>query len=424
MALASQGALGQELMAAPSNAGAGDLPPEMGMPGELPPGATLEGETIEPMADAYAQGAGEFHAHHDPMHLPTSCPSLFESSGTWLERGFWYAEADYALINKSWDRKGLLFAFEGSTSTAPGFQPGLGQPGFGQVLALNTLLIDGSKPGADGMARVTLGRFLFRDERNRDHTAQVTYFGGGSWKQESSVQSSTAGGLQVTDFIDRVNPSFDGAESMAFDYETGFDSIETNYVVKGRLGRDQMVLQPDGKWVRTAQTSQTLSFLAGVRYVNLTDALNITAERMEDVAASEGGFYNVDTDNNLIGGQLGVGVSHETSRWSIGMTAKGGSFFNRMNLNSEFLAGPELVPSRGSTDTRENNLSFVGEVQLLGKWHLRPNLSLRAGMEVLYVDSVALAPHQVNFVPGGYEPIADDGDIFCIGSSLGIEMYR
>jgi hypothetical protein len=366
---------------------------------------------------------GTFGNYYDPMHLNAACPSLFESSGTWLRRGFWYAEGDYMLMNRSWDRKGLLFAFEGSQSVAPGNTLG-GTPGFGPVLTLNPLLIDGSKPGADGMARVTLGRFLFRDGKNRDHNVQATYFGGGSWKQSSSIESASATGIQVNDFIDRINPSFDGAQSMGFDYETGLDSFETNYIVKARMGRDQIVLQPDGQWGRTANTSQTYAFLAGFRYVNFTDVLDITADRNPDVAASEGGNYHVDTDNNLFGGQLGVSLAYETARWSAGLNAKAGSFWNRMNLNSNFLAGPELVPSRGTTDATEDNLSFVAEAEVLLKWHLRPNLSLRAGFEMLYVESVALAPHQVNFIPGGYLPIADDGDVVMLGTALGVEAYR
>jgi len=106
------------------------------------------------------------------------------------------------------------------------------------------------------------------------------------------------------------------------------------------------------------------------------------------------------------------------------MTLKGGSYWNRMDLHSEFRAGPDLIASRGTTDSTEDNLSFIGEFEVLGKWHLRPNLSIRAGFQVLYVDSIALAPSQVNFVPGGYGPIADDGDITCLGSSIGIEAYR
>jgi hypothetical protein len=435
LVLGGANALAQQMPSPLQESGAGDLPPDMDLTESLPGGGLEEGvvpdgETIEPMAESLeGEHGGSFGAYGgDPMHLQHSYPSLFESSGTWLRRGFWYAEADYLLVNKAWDRKGMLFAYEGGPNTGGiGVAPGLnqfGQQAFGPVFAMNQLLIDGSKPGADGMARVSLGRFMFRDASNRDHNLQVTFLGGGVWKQDSSVQAATNEGLTVNDFIDRVNPSFDGAESMGFDYETGFDSIESNYVVKARMGKDQMVLKPDGHWVRSAQTSQTYSFLAGFRYANLTEVLNITAESNPDVATSGGGFYNVNTDNNLAGGQIGAGISQETSRWSLGMTFKGGSYWNRMNLNSEFRAGPDLIASRGTTDSTEDNLSFIGEFEVLGKWHLRPNLSIRAGFQVLYVDSIALAPSQVNFVPGGYGPIADDGDITCLGSSIGIEAYR
>jgi hypothetical protein len=221
-----------------------------------------------------------------------------------------------------------------------------------------------------------------------------------------------------------VNPSFDGAANISFDYSTGFDSGELNYMVKSRMGKDQMVLKPSGEWVRTANKSATYSYLAGLRYANLTELLTMNAERNPDVAASEGGDYFIETDNDLFGGQLGASVAWETARWSLGLTVKGGSFWNRMDLDSRFTAGPAANISTGATRSTEDNLSFVGEAQLLAKWHLRPNLSIRAGMEMLFVDSVALAPHQINFVPGGYTPIADDGDIFGIGSVFGIEAYR
>jgi hypothetical protein len=420
LAASSHLAVAQETLTPPMSGDAGDLPPDVDLGEDVG-----SGEPIEPIAESMIDG--ETFKAYDAMQLPAACPGLFESSGTWLRRGFWYAEGDYLLVNKSWDRKGLLFGFEGGQqtggiSTAPGTQ--FGSVGFGPVFSFNPLLIDGSKPGADGMARVTLGRFLFRDANNRDHSAQFTYYGGGQWKQNSSIEASTNNGIVVNDFIDRVNPSFDGAQSMGFGYDTGFDSVETNYSVKSRLGRDQMQLRPDGSWVRAANSSNTYGYLVGLRYVNLTELLTINAERNPDITTSEGGDYFVETDNDLFGGQLGFSIAHETARWSLGLNVKGGSFWNRMDLNSEFTAGPTTNVSRGETRSTEDNLSFVGEAQFLGKWHLRPNMSLRAGFEVLFVDSLALAPHQVNFIPGGYTPIADDGDIVCLGSSVGIEVYR
>ncbi len=419
---AAPGAAAQEVLSSPAGTGAGDLPPTLDLTDELP-----GGESIEPMAqsefdDEMDAGFGHPYGGHDGHAAHLAGGPLFESSGTWLRRGFWYAEGDYVLMNKSWDRKGLPFAFEGTVGSSPGTS--FGQVGFGPVLAMNFLTIDGSKPGADGLARVSLGRFLFRDGSNRDHVAQFTFYGGGQWKQSSSLDAATATGLQVNDYIDRVNPSWDGARNISFNYDTGYDSGEINYLVKSRMGRDQMVLQPSGDWVRTANKTLSYSFLAGVRYVNLTELLTMTAERDPDVATTEGGDYFIETDNDLFGGQFGGGVAHETSRWSIGLNVKGGAFWNRMDLHSQFTAGTAANVSTGATDSTEDNLSFVGELQLLGKWHLRPNVSLRAGFELLYIESVALAPHQINFVPGGYSPIASAGEVVGIGSSIGLEAYR
>ena len=83
----------------------------------------------------------------------------------------------------------------------------------------------------------------------------------------------------------------------------------------------------------------------------------------------------------------------------------------------------EILGDAIETDSTEDNLSFVGEASLMGKWHLRPNISLRAGLEILYVESIALAPFQVNFIPGGYSAIASGGDSVYMGGSFGVESY-
>lgn len=444
LAGAGQPATAQEMLADPVGGGAGDLPPEDalvlpsgddydqgadGQNGELVPSPVAEGD--EETLNSFLGG---------PMHAMECCPSYFESSGSWLRRGYWFTEVDFLMLNKSWDRKGLLFAFEGTTAAAPGFQPGLGQPGFGQVLAIDTLTIDGSRPGADGLARVKLGRFLFRDSRNRDHTLEASYYGGGDWMQSSALTASSDTGLQVNSFIDRDNVSFTGAQSMGFNYLTTLDSVEGNYAVKTRLGRDQMELRPNGEWVRTANPTRTYSFLSGVRYMRLNETLNINATGIPNtlVGADDPllpGAYFVRTNNDLTGGQLGASFAYETARWSVGSSVKGGAYWNRMDLRSNFSVGSQdtnVLNSAQIVNDREDNISFIGEFQILGKWHLRPNLSLRAGFEVLYVDSIALAPHQVNFVrrPAdgfgntGYTPIAGNGDVVCLGSSLGLEFYR
>jgi hypothetical protein len=382
------------------------------------------GEALEPIAESIAPGKTELPLEGsilgEPMRLLQACPSYFESSGTWLERGFWYAEMDYLFLNRGWDRKGLRLAHEGVQGSVPAEQfNALNAP----VLGVNELRIRGERPGAEGAGRLTLGRFLFRDSSNRDHTTELSWTGGGEWSQHGSLRSPT-GQLDVSDFIDRVNRSFDGAMGMEFSYDNEMNTVEANYIVKQRMHRDQMVMQPSGEWVRKATPTKTLTFLTGLRYLNHREFLDYSATDIPVTnALDEDGTYLIHTENNMFGTQVGAAWSHETARWSLTALAKGGPMWNRIDLNSRFQVGETTIVNSGETNSEEDDLSFVGEAQLLAKWHLRPNFSIRAGLDILFMDSIALAPFQLNFVPGGFEQIAASGDSVYMGTSFGVESY-
>lgn len=418
LAAASRGAVAQELFPPSAEYGLGDTPPSLGFDGEEV--SPLEPEPLLDDFHGPAEDCFEGSILGEPMQY--LAPAYFESSGTWLKRGYWYTEVDYVLLNRSWDRKGLQVAFESTTGTVP--TPGALQGPFGVVVGTNELRIRGQRPGADGLARVKLGRFLFRDSFNRDHMTELAFYGGGDWMQSTSLEASTPNGLEIPAYIDRVNPSFDGARRLAFDYQSEMNSGEWNYLVRQRMSRDQMVLQPSGEWVRRAAPTRTTSYLAGLRYLNHRERLDFNAfEIPVSAALDEGGNYNILTENNMLGFQGGGTMSLEASRWSIGVTGKMGAFWNRIDLNSRFQVGETTIVNSGVTNSDEDDLSFIGEFQLTGKWHLRPNLSLRAGFEMLFVDSIALAPFQLNFIPGGFTPIAAAGDSVYMGTSLGVESY-
>ena len=430
LAVTAPGAAAQPAQGGPRES-AGDLPPALNVregdslsPSPVDASAGSDA-ALEPLAESIAAGSADSPLDGsilgEPLKMLHGCPSYFESSGTWLERGFWYAEMDYLLLNRGWDRKGLRLAFEAVQGTVPD-----GQFLQAPVVGVNELRVRGERPGAEGVGRLTLGRFMFRDASNRDHSVEASWLGGGEWSQSGSLTAATAAGLDVSDFIDRVNPSFDGARGMAFGYDSEMNTVELNYLVKQRMHRDQMVMQPSGDWVRKATPSRTYSFLSGLRFTNHREFLDWTATDVPvqaTPALSEDGFYEVQTESNMLGGQLGASMSHETARWSLTAAVKGGPMWNRIDLNSRFQIGETVITNSGVTNSREDDLAFVGEAQLLAKWHLRPNVSLRAGFELLFIDSIALAPHQINFVPGGFPQIATSGDSVYMGSSFGIESY-
>ncbi|QDT71926.1 BBP7 family outer membrane beta-barrel protein [Lacipirellula limnantheis] len=420
LALASRGATAQETLSGPLTGDGGDLPPAVDLSndygGETLPSVVDEGDSpLEPIAAGEETEGFDGSILGQPMHLLEQCTPYFESSGTWLQRGFWFTELDYVAFNRSWERKGLILANEERVVTT--------NP-IGQYIVQNVLQIGGSRPGMEGVGRVKLGRFLFRDVSNRDHLLEATWLGGGSWQQAVSLDAATTNGLQVSNFIDRVNESFDGARSMNYVYDSEMNSGELNYTVRTRMSRDQLQLQPNGTWVRAANPTKTYSYLAGLRYIDVSEELDWNATEIPVTnVLNESGFYTIDTENRLLGTQMGGSFGYETARWSITATAKAGGYWNRMHLKSAFQVGETTIVNSGETDSTEDNLSFVGEAGLLTKWHLRPNVSLRAGLDLLYIESVALAPFQANFIPGGYSAIASGGDCVYMGGSVGIESY-
>jgi hypothetical protein len=335
-----------------------------------------------------------------------------ESTGTWLTRGFWYAEADAVVFTRGWNRDNALFAAEDARVENPGFPPA----------ALNTnrtLYVDGSQPGEDAAVRATLGHFLFRDSLNRDHTVEFTLYGGGQWEQQRVITSQTQFGLFVPFDIDGGNTSFDGSNRQFVEYKTRFKSFEMNYRVRQRLGHDQLVMDPNGGWHRAANAGFEREYLAGLRALQVQDILEWSAQ---DIAViGDDGQYNVRTDNDMVGIQAGGGGSYQASRWSVGLFSKGGVFINDATGRTalDFTADDD---DDFNLRLKNDELTFILDFKLQSKFHITPNASLRAGYELMYMTSMALAPHQATFIPE-FATLNTTGDLFFHGVSFGFEGY-
>lgn len=337
-------------------------------------------------------------------------PAFTASSGTWLRRGFWYTEVDAVIFNRYWNRRELTYAID------------IGGGIISAQDTLRTLDLDGTKPGAEGNARFTLGRFLFRDTCNRDHSVEFTAFGGGQFLQEANITSRfpSAQRLNVPFEIDLNNLSFDGADSMDINYVSRFNSFETNYRVRNRMTRDRMIMDPSGHWVRQANPTIVSEYLVGLRYFDLIERVRWNAFDF-DGAADTSGFYDIDTDNDMFGFQLGGGFTYEHGRWSAGISTKLGVYLNDVTSNTAF-ARTDMPNNDFTTDSRNTTFSFINQSDVTLRWYMRPNLSLKAGWEMMYVTSVALAPHQINFRPDENQ-VVYTGDPFYNGAVFGFEGF-
>jgi hypothetical protein len=405
------------------------LPPDLTLPSpeaDVMPMAPGEGDASMLVGPAYEEGmpfdgyqpegyedlAPGLQDHWNPETAP------IESTGTWLRRGFWYAEADAVVWNRHWNRDNKMFAAQDSDVNRIDFFQSLGL--FQALLNTNrVLMIDGAHPGQDASVRGTLGHFLFRDSKNRDHTFEFTAFGGGDWHQHRQISSTANFGLFVPFVIDGGNRSFDNSTRQTVDYSSHYSSFEGNYRVKQRMDRDQIIMDANGHWHRAANAGFVRDYLVGLRIVEARDFLDWRAEDIQ--ALGNDGSYWIFTDNDMFGLQLGAGMAYEASRWSVGVHAKGGVYVNdalgRTVLNF-------TVDDTGDADLRlrEDQLSFIGEARLQGRWHLTPSFSLRAAYEMMYLTSQALAPNQATFITD-FSYLNTSQDPFYHGASFGLEGY-
>jgi hypothetical protein len=364
---------------------------------------------------------------HDDFHGPMA---PIESTGTWLRRGFWYAEAEAVVWNRMWNRDDKIFAADDVNVDDPTFFSNLVLPQV-EIETNRLLVLQSTNPGQDASVRATLGQFLFRDSRNRDHTAEFTAFGGGDWVQQRVISSTGNFGLFVPFHIDGSsillgggNRSFDQSTRQSISYSSHYSSFEGNYRVRSRMQRDRLIMDANGHWHRAGSNTWVREYLVGLRMMELRDILDWRAEDIRNGTSTEvgnDGSYYIRTDNDLFGVQLGTGITYEAPRWSLGVTCKGGIFINdalgRSTLNFT-LDDEDDFDHR----LREDELSFVGEAKVMGRFHVTPNISLRASYEAMFLESVALAPSQANFVPV-FSYLNTTGDPFYHGASFGFETF-
>jgi hypothetical protein len=408
-----------------------ELPQEMPLPQS---GAGMDFGTSPDqsvMVGAPMDASAPFEGYQDPglvpdLHAPFPAP--IESTGTWLRRGFWYAETDAVIWNRLWNRDDKLMAAADPQVEDPNFFSPFNPARF--FITNRLMYLESDHPGEDGSVRATLGHFFFRDSRNRDHTAEFTVMGGGDWQQDRVITSEQNFGLFVPFYIDGNNPSFDQSTKQSISYGSDYTSFEANYRVKQRLGRDRLVMDPNGCWHRDANPGFEREFLAGLRFIELGEQLDWRAEDIREGTSTElgnDGRYYINTDNDLFGFQLGTGMTYQSKRWSLGISCRGGIYINDASgaTSLDFTINdddPDVVNNDYSNFLREDELSFQGEARLLGRFHITPNFSLRAAYELMFMDSVALAPFQATFIPE-FGFLNTSGDPFYHGASFGFEGY-
>ncbi len=298
-------------------------------------------------------------------------PAPTVSSGEWLRNGHWYAEASVVYLDRMANVKNdVHLSFEAISATN---------------LNANTLGVElnmGFQPGLI----TTLGRYLGRDARNRDHSVEFTFFGLTHWQFAKSITAQEPGTIIVA--VDPLAnpPVFNFSDSQSLNQTSNFNSYEFNYRIDRRLSRDRMVYSRDNTWVRQATPSLLCSALAGIRTVIVNEGINWQATN-----TLGNGSYLVTTHNNMVGPQVGGDFFYEHVYSRAGVRARTGALVNWASQSSTVRIldtnGQPLSPNRDEL-VKSHDLAFVGGLDFTGEYRIRPNFGLRFSYNLMWVTNL------------------------------------
>ena len=167
---------------------------------------------------------------------------------------------------------------------------------------------------------------------------------------------------------------------------------------------------------------RSFEWLAGFRYIDLNEELNILAQKTVSGAVEEG-TYDIRTSNRLFGAQLGARLRRSSCQFGWEATGKAGVFANDAQERQSVVDFPTF-PIRPTVSSSGNRTAFVGEFNLSAFCRLTDIWSLRGGYNVMWIEGLALAPDQLDFnfatSPSG-NVLHNNGGMFLHGVNVGLE---
>ncbi|MEX2318003.1 MAG: hypothetical protein WD669_12670 [Pirellulales bacterium] len=169
----------------------------------------------------------------------------------------------------------------------------------------------------------------------------------------------------------------------------------------------------------------TGTILAGVRFTKLQEVFAFSA------VGEAAGTYSTNAENNLAGFQTGGDIWVSLFQGlRMGAEGKVGLYDNHYTLSNVFVSTPVAPSPPDLVEVfRQDQPALIGEASFDIVADVLPSLSLRAGYEVLFMNSLVLAGENFNtaspYVLPGQDTrvpfVMDQGDAFMHGFHAGIE---
>jgi hypothetical protein len=167
---------------------------------------------------------------------------------------------------------------------------------------------------------------------------------------------------------------------------------------------------------------QSVEWFTGFRYSDLSEELDISAERTV-AGGLEEGSYDLRTTNHLYGVQVGARERHTRGRLGWEATGKVGIFGNDARQTQSVTDFPDF-PIRPTVSSSGGQVAFMGDTNISALYRLTNVWNLRAGYNLIWIEGLALAPDQLDFdlasATGGSQ-LHSGGGMFLHGVNVGLE---
>jgi hypothetical protein len=396
--------------------GTGGLPLERSVERIMKDADVVDPELIDNVSAGFADGMRieEFALDEMPAEA---------SSADWFSSGGWYGSAEVLWMSRGRNYRRVI-----------GYDPSIRRNPSGGTNFAGTFLSPGIPFNVVPGGRFTLGRYMGRDFLDRDQSLEVTYYGGLSFFIRDAYHALPQS-LLVTPLAGTITPGlpgFTGAQTYESTNSSNFNAIEANYKLHRRLGRDQLVMSPNGAWTRHAGRGWLPALILGGRVANVNEAFTFASSRNNTPADQFSGAYDIQSQTWLAGLNIGGELisQNEFYYWGFrGRVTPAMSFVG----NQQSAAGvnnlppppPEAEVARGSFAWRQSanqvGPGFIGDLTLLAGWQVTPNFAIQAGYDFLWVAGVATATRQFNLDNVRPNSIDGGGQILIQGVSMGIE---
>lgn len=169
------------------------------------------------------------------------------------------------------------------------------------------------------------------------------------------------------------------------------------------------------------QVRQNLTVFVGYRFLELGENFDIRARNgLPQEPAIE--ISSTDLTNRLHGAQIGAQATvFQWQRLSLDAGGSTGIYHNHVHQTMFVRGNGSDLPSRTIDD---NQVSFVNDLNLTGAFRIRDHLTFRAGLQMMWLTDVALAPEQTqtnNFATDRFS-VDNSSDVFYFGGFTGLQF--